>query len=195
MPRVEPAGPRSTITETHDGLRIVVPARRNWFLIAFFGFWLTMWLSIGGTAVFTFAAGFTFAAEATRGGFALFTLTWSLFWAAAACATAYTWLWNVAGREVVIVSYRALSTQRRIGPIAAGRRSEYAAEHVRDLRPNPVPSTPRSAFGSSMRWGGMGAGGIAFDYGSRTHRFGDGLDEAEAKQLIALIQERLPDSG
>ena len=189
MPTVEPPGPRSTATETQDGLQIFIPARRNWFLIAFLGFWLTMWLSIGGTAVFTFAA------RATRGGFTLFTLAWSLFWAAAACATAYTWLWNVAGRDVVVVSDRALSVQRRIGPLPAGRRYEHAAEHVRDLRANPVVAGPWGAFGSSMRWGGIGAGGIAFDYGSRTQRFGDTLDEAEAKQLVELIKQRLPTSG
>jgi hypothetical protein len=32
---------------------------------------------------------------------------------------------------------------------------------------------------------------IAFDYGARTYRFGRGIDEAQAKQVVAELQRRL----
>jgi hypothetical protein len=35
-------------------------------------------------------------------------------------------------------------------------------------------------------------GSIAFDYGARTFRFGSGVDEAEAKQILAEIQQKYP---
>ena len=35
------------------------------------------------------------------------------------------------------------------------------------------------------------AGTIAFDYGAKTFRFGDGLDEAEGRQIIKKIQAHL----
>ncbi len=38
----------------------------------------------------------------------------------------------------------------------------------------------------------MGEGLIAFDYGARTFRIGSGVDEAEAKQVILIIQQRFP---
>lgn len=46
-------------------------------------------------------------------------------------------------------------------------------------------------FRSSFSWWLGGVGMIAFDYGARTYRFGRGVDEAEAKQLVAELQRRL----
>lgn len=31
---------------------------------------------------------------------------------------------------------------------------------------------------------GIGSGTVAFDYGSKTYRFGERVDEAEAKQIV-----------
>ena len=190
MPKVEPSGPRSTITETPDGLRIVIPARRNWFLVLFIAVWLTMWVSIGGTFAYTSLV------RAGLGGLGLFVLAWSAIWLVTSATMLYNLLWLAAGREVITVSERSLSTRRRIGPFRAGRCYEYTAEHIRDLRPDAgLSGGPWGSFGWNMRWGGIGVGGMAFDYGSRTHRFGDGIDEAEAKQIIAVIVQRLPSSG
>jgi hypothetical protein len=35
-------------------------------------------------------------------------------------------------------------------------------------------------------------GSLAFDYGARTFRFGTSIDEAEAKQIVAEIQQKFP---
>jgi len=46
----------------------------------------------------------------------------------------------------------------------------------------------RSTF---VLWGLTG-GHIAFDYGAKTYRFGAGVDEAEAKQIVKQIVDRYP---
>lgn len=37
----------------------------------------------------------------------------------------------------------------------------------------------------------IGSGTVAFDYGSRTYRFGDRLDEAEGKQVVSELEPHL----
>lgn len=44
----------------------------------------------------------------------------------------------------------------------------------------------------SLLWGTWEKGFIAFDYGAKTYRFGESLDEAEARQIVALIHQRFP---
>jgi hypothetical protein len=41
----------------------------------------------------------------------------------------------------------------------------------------------------------MGGGPIAFDYGSRTHRLGADLDEANAHYVIQKMRERVKSLG
>ena len=43
---------------------------------------------------------------------------------------------------------------------------------------------------SSLQLWGIGGGVIAFDYEARTIRFGAGLDEAEAKEVVTAITQR-----
>ncbi len=47
-----------------------------------------------------------------------------------------------------------------------------------------------------VRWNGflgISGGQLAFDYGAKTVRFGIGLDEAEAKQILNDIEIQSPD--
>jgi hypothetical protein len=53
-----------------------------------------------------------------------------------------------------------------------------------DVSPTPRPSR-------SLNLGGT----IAFDYGARTYRFGSGMDEAEARAIVAHLQSRLPNAA
>lgn len=60
---------------------------------------------------------------------------------------------------------------------------------MRDLRVGPVGFNPMD-FSSSLQLWGIGGGVIAFDYGAKTHRFGAGLDEVEAKLTVTAIKKR-----
>ena len=39
---------------------------------------------------------------------------------------------------------------------------------------------------------GFNVGNISFDYGAKTFKFAGGVEEAEAKQIIAEIQQKFP---
>ena len=93
------------------------------------------------------------------------------------------------GREVVDVDSTSLRIKRAVGKL--GRTKEFDLGHVRILRVAPQIWNPGD-FSSGLRFWGVGGGTIAFDYGAKTYRFGGGLDEAEAKQVLVRLAERVP---
>ena len=42
---------RATISESPEGLLITIPAKKNWLVILFLGFWMTGWLFGEGSAI------------------------------------------------------------------------------------------------------------------------------------------------
>jgi hypothetical protein len=110
-------------------------------------------------------------------------ISFLLVWLAAGCAWAYLWLWNLIGREEVTIDGQVIAVRR--WPL--GRRREYDVRHVRRLRASP---SARSSFRDPS---GFFGGALAFDYGARTVRLGNGIDEAEAQLIVESIRTRFPE--
>ena len=186
---VVPPGPRFKVETTLDGTRVVIPARRNWFLVLFIGFWLCGWLFGEVTVAATLLAGLT----SGSGEFpSLFLVAWLGAWTVGGGFAFFMWLWNVMGREVITLERGELVTSRQVGPIGLPKR--YDLSHVRNARVAAAPT--RSARSPYRGFGWPGFGGehvaIAFDYGARTFHFGADLDEAEADYLLDLLDPWLP---
>ena len=184
MRTVEPAKPRATVSETPEGLRIVVPARRHLLPLLFLPLWLCAWaaglLAVSATLLFGSGAG---------GPPQLFMLVWLAGWTAGGLFALYQLLWMLVGREIVTVEGSVLAQQRKLFGWARGQR--FDLRQVRDLRVGPAPFDPWSGSAGWRYWG-VGNGTIAFDYGARTYRFADSLDEAEAKAIVQTIVKRFP---
>jgi len=118
------------------------------------------------------------------GGEGLFLIAWLVAWNIIGPLFTFFWLWNIAGREIVTLEDEALTVRYALGPSGWTRR--FDRREVTDLRVSP----PATADFRSLAWW-PGGGTIAFDYGARTNRFGGGLDEAEAKQIVADFRRRL----
>lgn len=125
----------------------------------------------------------------TRGPPVLFLAVWLALWTAGGAFVIAVIAWSIAGREVISVAGGTLAVRREV--LGIGRAWEYDGVHVRNVRVSPAPFDPFD-FRASVRFWGLGGGPIAFDYGARTHRFGAGIDEAEAAPIVAAIRERLP---
>ncbi len=78
-----------------------------------------------------------------------------------------------------------------MGRNRVGRSREYVLSNVQRLRADPQWSGTREQQAALSNWSGSG-GMVAFDYGPSTVNFGQGIDEAEAIQLIEKIQSRVP---
>jgi hypothetical protein len=173
MSRVAPYPDRATLTPTRDGLEVVIPSRKNAFLIVFLLFWLCGWL-LGETLVIHQLA------TGTKGPW-LFMAVWLAGWTAGGAGVALTWLWYVAGREILRVGPATLTHIRSIGRFGIHR--DYEVTHVGNLR-----TAPTDPLRSNFAFPGLGGGAIAFDYGARTLRVGGGVDEAEADRIVAALK-------
>lgn len=181
MAKIRPTDSRLTITDTVQGLRIVMPCRRSWLVICFLGLWISGW-AVGEVMVTR-----QFVNEDAPPGGEVFMLTWLGVWTVGGAVAIYAWLWQIMGKEIVTVDGQRFTTRRDIGGF--GFDKEYDLVQMRDLRVGSVGMNPLD-FSSSLQLWGVGGGVMVFDYGARTYRFGAGLDEAEAKQIVTAIKQR-----
>lgn len=181
MVMLQPAESRITIADTSGELRIVIPGRRSLFVMCFLGFWICGWAVAEVMVAIQFVNG-----DAPPEG-EVFMLTWFSIWTIGGVLAIYAWLWQVMGKEIVIVCGQMFKTRHDIGGF--GFDKEYDLLQIRDLRVGQVGFNPLD-FSSSLQLWGIGGGVIAFGHGARTYRFGAGLDEAEAKQVVTAIKKR-----
>lgn len=161
---------------------MVIPSRKSWLALPFLSVWLVGW-AFGEVSV---------VSALLRGPpapGALFMVVWLTLWTLGGAAALATLAWGIAGREVIIAGAGVLAVRREV--LGVGRSREYAATHVRNLRVAPAAFDPFDVR-SSLRFWGLGGGLIAFDHGARTVRFGAGVEEAEAADLLQALRERLP---
>lgn len=181
MAKVRLSDSRITIADTAEGLRIVMPCRRSLFVIGFLAFWICGW----GVAEFMVAKQVV-TGDAPPDG-ELFMLVWLGVWTLGGGVAIYAWLWQLMGKEMVVMRGQTFKIRLDIGGF--GLDKEYDLVQMRDLRVGPIVLSPVNVSSSLQLWG-VGGGVIAFDYAGRTYRFGAGLDEAEAKQVMAAIKQR-----
>jgi hypothetical protein len=189
MATVKVPGARATISESPEGLLITIPAMKNWFLILFLGFWLIGWLCGEVTVIFILIRGHLAHGANLKGSLpvaaSLFMLVWLSGWTLGGGFALLTWLWNFAGVELIVLGPSTLATKREV--LGIGPPKEYDLQSIGNLR----VSVGMSNFNNPMsQFQTMGGGTIAFDYAAKTFRFGIGLDEAEARQILARFNSR-----
>ncbi len=176
---VIPAKPRHMAVFAAHGIRIVIPSRRSVVQMLFVPIWLAAW-SYGEVMAFN---------NLLR-GFEGFVAVWFCAWTMGGIFAVAGLCWQLAGQEIFDVSERALWIRRRVFGFTVYTR-KYALAHVEALRISPeyadAPGWNPSRKPSS--WNG---GPLAFDYGAATIRFGSGIDEAEAKDVLDEIRMKFP---
>lgn len=180
MAKIQPSASRVIITEIPEGLRIVIPYTRSWFVIGFLGFWICGW----AVAEVLVPAEFLKGNIPPEGESLMFA--WLVVWTVGGLLAIYAWLWQVMGKEIVTVRGQTLTTRCDIGGL--GFDKKYDLPQLRNLRVDPVGFNPLDVSAVLQLWG-IGGGAIAFDYEARTYRFGAGLDAAEAKQIVTAIKK------
>lgn len=188
--------PRVRITETGRILHIVIPAPRCRVTIVFSAFLLVPWAIMGICLLWTLLFGEMQGDRVVR---ILFTV---IFWGLWGVPPLFVLLWNLRGREVVVVEGATLWIRWAIGK--RGYTREFRLAHVDNLRIEPEPSywdlkrlwqRPLLGLQYGIRagayWDSTGSGRVAFDYGGKTFRFGQGVNAAEASAIIGAIERRL----
>jgi len=172
---------RVLITDTPDSLRIVILGTRSWFVIGVLGLWISAWAVAEVMIPSQFLQG-NIPPEAQSLLFA-----WLVVWTVGGLLAIYAFLWQVMGKEMAAAQGQVLITRRDIGGF--GLNKAYDLSQIQNLRVRPFGFNPLDISGALQLWG-IGGGMIAFDYEAKTHRFGAGLDEDEAKQVVESIKKR-----
>jgi len=189
--------PRYQVEDLGMSTQISIPARKNWFILIFMGVWLTGWLfgelfalgvlfsSVGGLLARIFGIGafdfFEFddgMGPAFAGGF---ILVWLAFWTVGGYAAARTFLWQLAGKEVIEVGPTGIRLSRPI--FGLGRVKEYHADEIAGVR------LLRGDEGTGKK-GIAGPPQLVFDYGFDTVGFGGGLTTGEVEGILEEITTR-----
>jgi hypothetical protein len=194
MSIVQPTKERHTLQDDGSLLKFTIPSRKSCVAIFYLGFWIIFWafgeIMVGSIFSKALIGSYSKQIPDNNAGVSailfmgVFLFIWLTIWTAGGIYAIYTFLWQLAGKEVVEISTESIRYQRAI--FGLGRAKEYLTAHIKELRVSPLMVTHR-LFGRSKV-----VGLIAFDYGARTYRFGEGIDEAEAKLILEKIFLRFP---
>jgi len=178
--KVEVGKGRSKVEHTISSLQITIPAKKNYFIIVFLGFWLCGWAFGEAAALVKVLSLESYAPE-------LFIVFWLCGWTVGGLFAIYAWLWNVSGKEIIKLTGSELQHIRQV--VGIKRSQEYDISSIFKLR---VLHQNTSMFGSrnGLEFWGISGGTIAFDYGRSTHKFGAQLDEAEADYILDVIKQK-----
>lgn len=168
---------RTKVTEDSEGLHLVLPTKKNWFVILFLAVWLCGWF-FGESSVLGQLAN----AEAR-----VFLMVWLVGWTAGGVAAAGAFVWQLFGREEIDVTSAALVVRMRV--LAASFTRKYELSHVKNLR--VADGSSSDGWSQQAQARALYSGRVVFDYGLKTRRIGIGLDDAEARHWIELIVRRL----
>jgi hypothetical protein len=163
---ISPYPMRSTISQEAGALRISIPMRKKPFLILFLLVWLGAWT----------VAGISTGRQLLH-QFVPFNGFWMCGWALGEVMVTYVLVRMLGGRDIVQVANGIVEIRKEA--FGLGFSKQYSPQEIRDLRFLPEAGSGRGHSESS----------IAFDYGAKTIKFGDGIDESEAKQLIGRIRD------
>ena len=119
-----------------------------------------------------------------------FIFIWIIGWTIGGVFAIYIFLWQIIGKEEIEITTYSITIYQVV--LFFRRSKEYASEYINDLRTSPVGINEMYHRSRSLAIYGIGNGVIAFDYGAGTIRFGNGVEEAEGKQIIAEIQQKYP---
>jgi len=176
---VSPPQRQSTVSVDAQGLLIVIPARRSVFLVLF----LTAWLAIWGMSEFLGARRLVVGPRPTE----WILVLWFAAWTYIGAWTVYAWLWITFGKEIVKLCPPSLTIKRDV--LGMGITRAYELAQIRNLRASLPYANPYDWVGTGA---GLFQGTLAFDYGAKTFRFGVGLPEAEASQIIGDLKRYSP---
>lgn len=175
-----PFAPRFRVEPSGDGgQRIVVPARRSLFVMAFLMVWLGGWNFGGAAAIARLWSDFT-----------PFLAFWLCDWTLGEAGVILSLIWMAAGRETLRVVGSDLEISAEIRGFT--RRRLYRGDQIRDLSASRHSSTfVRRGLTNPLIWA-PAAGAVKFVYDARTIFAGLGLDEAEGGMIVDLLKPRLP---
>ena len=188
--------PRYQIEDLGMSTQITIPAKKNWLSLIFLAIWLTGWLcgelfaltmllsSISAllAELFGFSIGWIeLDSEGTGAVIGGFMLVWLAIWTWGGYSAVRSFLWQVAGKEIIEVSRMGIKLSRPI--LGLGKVKEYQAGEIVDLR---ILEDHERIQKKTI----AGLNTLIFDYEFDMIEFGGGLTPIETKSILEEITKR-----
>jgi hypothetical protein len=177
----KPTNGRATINQDFNSLSISIPSKKNWFIIIFMTAWMGGWV-MGET----FAIGAIFNSDTPIFANA-FLLFWLVGWTVGGAFVLYTISWQLVGREIINLERGLLKIEKSVKGI--GRKKVYDINSIQNIDINPTQDLGMWGGNYNRNLFGMKGGKIKFDYGMKTIKFANDIDEAEARMVIEKLKE------
>jgi hypothetical protein len=174
-------------TTTGGGLEIRVKAESIGVTAIFLLAWLTGWTAGGFFAIKQVIKMITEGAKDLGG--VVFLCAWLVGWAFGEVMVIFTLLWSLVGEEIISLNEGVL--QIKMSVLGLGRSRQFQSMLIQNLRMTDFTQPlHRSRKFGGFKPGSVGA--VSIDYEGVTYRFGMGLTEAEARQVIDQLAVFLP---
>ncbi len=183
----QPYAGKAKIEEHTESILIRIPVTKNWIMLIFLPIWLCGWAFGLFMASRMFLSGTTEKFNSSSSFSMVFLAVWLIGWTVGGGYAIYTWLRMVFGIEILEFKNDMISIKQQLLTFKQNR--DYNPEHIWRLRTIPIPAP--SIFDNRQYWG-QATQSLAFDYGARTIRFGNGIDEAEATQILEMVRQKFP---
>jgi len=193
MEEIHPLSSHFNIDEQAGSLHIILPVKKNWHHIMYMGSFAFIGVILAYNLVAALVWGTEMDVPSTDVTSLAFRALWEFFILSLMMAMGLIGLrnvlWQFFGKEIVEVQPHFIKIGQEV--LGFRRSHEYATENIRNLR---TFSSGRGHFEwdfGALLWNRVN-GTIGFDYGAKVIRFANNLNVIEAKQIIAVIQQRFP---
>ena len=174
-----PFNGRAKIDENNSSLIIEIPSKKRWFTILFTGVWLIGWAFGEVVVIYTLLSNdMPFTSK-------IFFLIWLIGWSVGGVFALYILLWNLTGIEVIIVEDGILTIIKYIKGFK--RVKNYEIKYIKNLSLNPHSYDENDYSKNLFKINNS----LKFDYGVKSIKFGNDLDEAEAKIVLEKLKNYL----
>jgi hypothetical protein len=174
----KPEKGRAQVDEKGIFLQIIIPSKKDIFLILFLCGWFGFW-SIPETDIIK-----ELIQETQRQGFELFPFFWLMGWTVGGVMVLWVIIWFVAGKEIITLSPLTIRIERKA--YGVGLSKEYSLSEARNFR---IRMGGESIYSGLEAWG-FGGERLAFDYELKTVKFASGIDEEEAVYLLDVLKQK-----
>ncbi len=178
-----PYNGRAIVEDNFDSVRITIPVKRNYFITIFLCFWLCGWFM-----------GEFFALSSLLGWGSgppqMFLLVWVSGWTLGGAFVIKTLLWQFAGKEIIEVGKGVLIIKRKGDWFKKAKTYDLNECSAFRVKEDPLIGAFGTIGGRRPFGNNASSGTINFDYGLQTVKFGDAVDEAEAKHLLGILKSK-----
>ena len=167
--------------ETPNGFEILIPSKRNWFLVIGFSFFLLIWFVVEAFVLMSFILYSTINS---------FPYIWICGWTAAGLFALRMWLWHAVGKTRISIQNNLLTIWKQHDIFSKLKQFELGKIHNlhiqnRDVERSAYYIRPNYLFTDETKT-------IAFEYDGRVIRAVDWLNINDANWVISRLQPNIP---